>query len=203
MKRLLVCMLALTVLLVLSSVSAPFAQHRIETGVKAGLNLSKCFGDLLPQDWKTGFCGGTFVAIYLNDVLAIQPEVLFSMKGTKWTLGDATTTAKLNYCEIPVLVKVAAPSGSPNRFLVFAGPYLGVKLSAKGTVATPEGEQTREDQTIRKTDFGMVLGTGVDVRHGFSTFLIDIRYVVSIADIDDLPGEAKNKVVSLMIGYAF
>lgn len=204
MKRLLVWMLALTVLLVLSSVSAPLAQHRVETGVKVGVNFANRFGDLHPQDWKTGFCGGGFLAFYVNDVFAIQPEVLLSMKGSKWTFGDERITIKLNYWEIPVLAKVAVPSQSASRFTLFAGPSLGVKLSAKAKVESPTGTETEDIEEIKKTDFGVVFGVGADFRRGHNTLTFDVRYTHGLTTIDEYNlVEDKNKVVSIMIGYAF
>ncbi|MFH1374115.1 MAG: porin family protein [bacterium] len=197
-------------LLVLSmaSATASSAQNRIETGVKAGVNFANRFGDIHPQDWKTGFCGGGFVAFYVNDIFAIQPEVLFSMKGSKWTrpstFGDERITVKLNYWEIPVLAKLALPTQSTIRFTLFAGPSLGIKLSAKARVESPAGTKTEDIEEIKKTEFGVAFGVGVDLRRGKNTLTFDVRYTHGLTTIDEYNMcEDKNKVVSLMVGYAF
>jgi hypothetical protein len=98
-------------------------------GVKGGLNVTKLTGDLMNDaKWRMVGVGGAFLCYKISDVFAIQPEMLFAMKGTKWEAateeGNATYTWKLNYLEIPLLAKVYVPTQSKLKPHVYAGPAL-------------------------------------------------------------------------------
>ena len=65
-----------------------FAQttNPVKFGVKAGANLANLSGSgVTSNDPKFGAYGGVFVNIPINAQFKIQPEVLYSMQGTKWT----------------------------------------------------------------------------------------------------------------------
>jgi hypothetical protein len=76
----------LAVLIILGSSLSAMAIEISGLGIKAGANFAKLSGPDVDPEWKTrmALVGGVFLTLKFNDVLAIQPELLYSQKGPKW-----------------------------------------------------------------------------------------------------------------------
>lgn len=60
------------------------AQSTKRVGIKGGLNVSNLFIDnVTDENARLGFHVGLFGQIFSSDVFAIQPELLYSTKGSK------------------------------------------------------------------------------------------------------------------------
>jgi len=198
----------------------PTAQKRIRIGLKAGVNFAKFniekdIGENI-EDFaggkpkvKTGICVGGFVTYRINNIFAVQPEVLLTMKGSKLEFDSDGTTDKdtwtLNYLEIPVLAKLSIPVWS-NRPHLFLGPALAIKLSAKREYEGGGEEDFSEH--VESADFGLILGGGLDFELGRGRLSFDTRFTVGSTRIfkSEYSGEEldkKNGVGSLMLGYTF
>jgi hypothetical protein len=197
------------VLILISSVSA-MAIEISGVGVKAGMNFARLSGIDVDQNWKyrMAIVGGAFFTLKFNDVLAIQPEILYSQKGPKWDApleGVAFVgTVKLDYLEIPVLVKIFIPVGAnaairPN---LFVGPYMAFKMSARLKYTWGSTSEDRTIDGIKSTDLGYVLGGGLDFVVGKGKITLDVRYGMSFSTISTDSTE-KNQSISAMIGYSF
>lgn len=196
MKRI-ICLLAFCVLFTAYSVA------QIGLGIKGGVNFANVGGTDAPPGAKTltGFAAGGYVEISLPLLFTIQPEILYSQKGTTYdqtVLGtNFKVTAKLNYLEIPVLVKYSFPVPVVKPSL-YVGPAMGILLSAKGTVEA--GGQSQEedikDQTT-STDWGLVVGASAHI----AIITVDVRYTLGLTTIDKA-GTTKgyNRVVGIMVG---
>ena len=220
MKRLIAIIVtgALALMLLLPN---PSSATGIKGGLKIGASMAKLHGDdvedftdVLGAGLKSriGFCAGGFITFNITGMFAIQPEVLYTMKGVRWEgeINGATPLKvwmKLDYLEIPVLVKIMAPSpGGVNPYL-FAGPVFALKLSSK-MKAEYAGESAEEDiEDLKGTDFGLVIGAGVDFGFGASgmgKMTLDVRYSLGLSTISDFEGDdVKNGVFSLMVGFSF
>src|SRR5438874_12214726 len=100
-----------------------FAQGIQAAGLKVGVNFAKAVvasDTAATLENKTGAAAGAFVRLGLSRI-AIQPEILFSMKGGQQPAGGDEFHLKLNYLEIPVLLRLGMPLGGFAPFLV-AGP---------------------------------------------------------------------------------
>jgi hypothetical protein len=181
----------------------------VQFGIKAGGNMAKPTGadvdaiaDTLKN--KVGFVGGIFVAFNLSHSLSIQTEVLYTMKGAglEETTVDGTVEGKLygDYLEIPLLLKLKFLSGGIQPF-IFAGPYVGFKLSEKLTVM---GEEIPTEEAILKNnDYGAIFGAGLQLGRGFH---VDARYSMGLQKVLDAGTESidfKNGVWSATVGFAF
>jgi len=216
MKRLIVILFAIVLLFALTSMAS--AQGLTGYGLKGGLNLANISEDW-SEDWdgvdkkmKLGFCVGGFVTYSINEMFAIQPEVLYTQKGAKWEAEDWNDTEKLTYLEIPVLAKVTIPTQgniSPN---LFVGPSLGILLSAKYLEEWDgESEETDIKDDMKSTDFGLVFGAGVDIGMPHSAITVDGRYTLGLTntcepyeyDGEEIECEEKNGVISFTVGYSF
>jgi hypothetical protein len=181
-------------------------------GIIGGLSFSKlALGDGNQLDnakKRTTFAGGAFFTLGLGNILAVQPEVLLSMKGTKasnptqnFTTGDLTLS--LDYIEIPLLVKGYIPTGNPNlKPNVFVGPAFSFLINCRvgEDVASGTRSCSNGGPTIKDTDTSIMFGAGLDfIQH----FTAQVRFDYGVSDIDTDPGTAYNRSVLVMIGYIF
>jgi hypothetical protein len=166
----------------------------VKFGLKGGANIANVNGDFADAlaDWKSsvGFCGGIFLELNFGQVLTIQPEALYTMKGAD----SGTGKLKFDYLEFPVLLKLRIPTGSFHPF-VFAGPAFGFNLKA-----VLEGIEIED---MPKADYSAVLGGGLQLGRSIH---IDVRYTMGLQklEIPDLETiDLKNGVLSATIGLAF
>lgn len=208
--------------------STSFAQAIIGKGIKGGLNIAEFKGDVIEDigdiGWdigsKVGIVIGAFLTYSINEKLAIQPEVLYSMKGAKveyqYTICHhsngyyketfpAKGTWFLNYLDIPILARYSIASVSKYKLHIFAGPSLGFYLNGKAKTEIEEKSDENEEHDIESDDvnspdWGFAFGAGVTLNQ----LSIDGRYSMGTTNItkeDDL--DWQNKVISLMVGYQF
>jgi opacity protein-like surface antigen len=220
MKRLTVTLFAIVLLFSMSSLAS--AQGLTGYGIKAGLNLANISEDW-SDDWegvekkmKTGFSVGGFITYSINEMFAIQPEALYTMKGAKWEWADEgwQDEEKLAYLEIPVLAKFTIPTQGNIAPNLFVGPALGILLSAKYYEEwDSESEERDIKDDMKSTDFGLAFGAGVEIGMPHSAITIDGRYTLGLTNTcepytDPETGEEtecdeKNGVISFMVGYSF
>jgi len=184
------------------ALSAAQAQS-IKFGVKAGASLTNVTGsDTGDLANKFGFNGGVLANFGLNDMISIQPEVLYSMKGFK-DKNSSDNHANLNYIDIPVLVKVA--TGATGLFFE-VGPQVGFLASAKVTTG-PVSVDFKD--YLKSVDFGYAAGVGFQAASGP---MVGLRYnggftnLGKNGNINGLQvsaGDAKNSAFQLYVGFLF
>lgn len=192
-------------------VSVPsFSQMQL--GVKAGLNLANLSGDDAPDnsETRTGFSGGAFFMYQFSDMFAVQPELLYSMKGAtengNFEGFSYDAEYKLDYFEIPVLLKFIIPiKGSGVKPSIFAGPSVGFNMSAKVKVESGDESFEEDIEDVKSTDFGLVVGGGLGFPVGNGELGVDIRYILGLSTIDDSAEnyDVKNGVINFNIYYGF
>ncbi len=207
---------ALALMLMLPS---PSSAAELKVGFKIGVCSAKLsgegvdMGDFLSEDLKSkwGYCVGGFVTYSINDMFAIQPEVLYTMKGAKYKdeIGGEILKLWINltYLEIPVLAKITVPTLGVFKPTLFAGPAVALKLSGK-TKREFMGTTIEEDiEDTKGTDFGFVVGAGIDLglgAFGAGKLTVDLRYTLGLTTISEFENdEVKNGVFSLMAGISF
>ena len=192
----------------LVSISTVYAQG-ITGGLKAGMNIANLHGDDVEgfgYESKMGFCAGGFITFKVANIVAIQPEVLYTQKGTKWeeVFMGGTWNINLNYLEIPVLFKVIMPIQGMIKPHLFVGPYFAYNLTAKWKIVyNGQSEEIDVDEEIKDGDFGAVFGGGIDFGLPAGKIVFDARYSLGLTTIDEEGSDVKNNVFSFMLGYAF
>lgn len=185
------------------------AQAQVQFGVKAGLNLAngsaKFGGESQSSDMKMGLHIGAIVDLSLGESLALQPGLLFSMKGQQEDYEGVTVKTNINYLEVPINLMYKFDAGNM-KIMAFAGPYLGYALSAKMKAEDEEmelniGTDENEDD-IKPLDLGLNIGAGVQ----FGGLQITANYGLGMANL--LPGGdsdnyAKNRVIGISVAYLF
>lgn len=189
--------------LLLAMLVGSYAQAQApKFGVKAGGSLTEFVGkDGAGYVNKVGFHGGLVAELSVTDHLAVQPEVLYSMKGAQF--GDIAEDIYLNetYLDIPVLLKWKA-----ERLFFEAGPQLGLLLASK---------YKREDRAVdNKSSFNTVdVGYAAGVGYALSTGpFIGLRYNGGIRQVGhDVTSNGityqapniRNSAFQLYVGFLF
>lgn len=177
-------------------------------GVMAGLNLSNVYGnnisDAFPgRELKPGLVIGGYMTYDLAPLLSIQPEVLFSMKGTKGSNDISvpyTYTQTFNYIEVPVLLKVNLPV-VPFRTNVFAGPDFAFNVaSSEEDVAGGRTFSVDTKNLTRNFDFNLAVGAGAGFGVGPTSLGLELRYTFGTGSLSKTPGASpiRNGVFAIM-----
>lgn len=190
-------------------------------GAKLGLNIANWHGDdVASNDQRFGFSGGAYAILPVTEAFAFQAELLYTMKGTSKDEFGVETVAKLNYVEIPLLMRFDIPAGGALRPYMLLGPSIAFEVTSK--IKENSLEVNSEDVCLdtKSPDTGIVFGVGA----GFSPpglqadMMVEIRYVLGLRRINDSPEycdkcdpekydcylggpfDIKNKVITIALG---
>lgn len=169
----------LTIVLILSITSAigqSSDQNNLRFGIKGGLNVSNMYTkDVQTNNTLMGFNAGLFLKVPITSVLAFQPELLYSMKGSELTYNSFITgkaSFSLNYIEMPLL----AVFNLTENFNIHGGVYLAsltsVKITNKSTTDLINFESELKKSDFEMYDYGFVAGAGLD----FNKISLGVRY---------------------------
>ncbi len=201
-----------------------FAGNLSGQGIKLGFNAADQTGSdhfflatIEPGGEKKprlGFCLGGFITYQLTDWLALQPELLLSVKGAKFTeegsdliataaydsiiTWDNQETWKLTYIEIPLLMKFTVPTSSNIKPNIIMGPAVGIKVGSKldwhwSGSGKPVGaiynfywdESSKENiDGLENIELSFVFGTGIDFELTSGKILFDVRYTMGLTKSD-------------------
>jgi hypothetical protein len=192
-------------------------------GLKAGINFATWRGsdskfsdpelsvaELSPES-RTGIGGGVYLKFGIGTALYLQPEVLYTQKGAKYSATvdgtDVKVTMKLDYVEVPVLLKygfegASASSITPN---LFAGPAVAFKASSKVKAEAGSVSAEADASGFKSVDFGLCFGGGLDFAVGENTMGLDVRYTLGLSSIDDsaTSADVKNGAWMVTASYGF
>lgn len=175
-------------------------------GVKAGVNLatqrnSGGDGDAGLQS-RLGLVGGVFVTLPVFG-LELQPEGLFTSKGTRLDLDGIKASLVADYAEVPVLVRFSRRGPGTVHYYVAGGPAVAFLLRARSrTEFAGATEEIDISEQVNRVDFGVAMGGGVEI----GSIVIDGRYTLGLQDIDKDKSDAiktTNRALSLTVGFKF
>ncbi|MCI9846465.1 porin family protein [Flavobacterium pectinovorum] len=172
-----------------------------EFGIKGGVNMSNFYNeDADDKNMLFGFNAGLYATLPISDFVAIQPELLFTTRGSELEyngLVSGSTKFKLNYIELPLLVRV----NLTKNFNIHAGGYASYLVSSK---ITGEGdidfEQEFDTDNFNKFDAGIAAGVGLD----FNPISVGLRYNYGLTTFikdGDNSSDLKNTNFSLYLSY--
>lgn len=192
-----------TILLVFLCTSVASAQQSPRMGIKGGINLSNLYVDNVDdENARVGFNAGFYGQILSNDFIAIQPELLFTTKGSENEFDgiiDQTIKFNLNYLEVPVLAVIKLGQAAEIHAGAYGGYLLGANVSYSGDLGSG-GEDLDRDH-FKTIDYGLVGGFGLN----FGGVQVGTRYnygLVRLADSDNaesILGDSKNSVATVYI----
>ena len=193
--------LVLVSLLGVLSTNTTLAQAR--AGIKGGLNVSNLYiDDIHDENARYGFNVGLYGQVLSSDMFAIQPELLFSTKGSKAFydgIVEQTIKYNLNYLDLPVLAVFKLGESAEIHVGPYASYLLNANVSYSGDVANGDDEIDKDH--LKSFDYGLVGGFGLN----FGQVQVGARYnygLVKIADSDAAElflGDSKNSVAQLYV----
>jgi hypothetical protein len=174
---------------------ALFAQNAA-LGLKGGVNVSNLSNSSgYEMGSKVGFNGGILAHVHLVPSLALQPEVVYSSQGAKYTTSDnAEHKLSLNYINIPLQLQYMFDNG----FRIQTGPQVGFLTGVKDKVVDTEtGYFTSQD--FKTVDFAWSAGLGYLTYSGLG---VDARYNFGISNANNAGSNVlKNNVFQLGLFY--
>ena len=122
---------------------------------------------------------------------------------------SGTKKWKLDYIEIPVLLKLSFPTEGAINPSIFADPALSFAVSSNlGLEMMGVSEDFDIGSLVSSTEFGLVFGGGLDIDLSPSNYVvIDARYELGLSDWTDEPlidvFTVKNGGIQFMAGIGF
>jgi len=168
---------------------------------------------------KIGIVGGVAFEYSINDLLAIQPELLFHQKGAKYDYSgdgyEVTETYSVNYLDLPILVKVkfgnfyasAGPSFSYGIGGKYKFEWSGQGDSGEETAKIKFGDEPANNEDDVYFDNAMDVGGQVGVGGKLGPLVVDLRYGMGFSNVNDKPDgfpgdwKWKNKSLQLTVGF--
>lgn len=189
------------------------SMEALQIGARAGYNYSTLRGDAaknMNTKGLSGFHVGLFTEIPVADRFSIQPEVLYSTQGAKWTLGKETYDFKTQNINVPVLAKFYVAEGLNLQ----AGPQLSFNTGSEFKYDGALGKTSKklDKDAFSKVNFGAVVGAGYKLAQGLT---VDARYNFGLTNVFDKDNKSlqslkvsdknnfKNGVFSVGLGYQF
>ena len=196
-------------------------------GIRAGVNFTKVTGD---EDENVTMKPGIQLGVVANfpmkiEKLTLQPGIIFSQQGAKWSDSESVTYAgikfesetftkmTLNYLQIPVNFLYRHELNGGNILMLQAGPYLGYGIGGKlkqTETKTGAGEKESESTTetikfggdknkhiFKAFDLGVGIGVGMLFKE---TFHVSLGYNLGLVNIGH-DYSAKNTGFALTLTY--
>ena len=184
----------------LASVSAAAQAQGVKFGIRGGISAVSLSGDddkfgnkQSNYTYGLGGLGGVTANFAFSDLISLQPELLYNLKGTQ--INDSKDRLDLHYIDLPILLKVNADGP-----YFEAGPQVGYLISAKLGGATKTRIETKDLQGL---SLGYVAGVGYKLTSGLS---LGIRYnggITSVGKDDNRYDQQRNQAFNFVVGYEF
>lgn len=158
-----------TLALVMGLAATAQAQHgNVSLGLKAGATLSNFAGaDAAPFKNVFGYHAGVFANISLSDLVAFQPELLYSQKGAKsLTPAGDYSTRRFHYVDVPLVFHL-----NTGGLFFEAGPQVGFLVKAQDKYGSSTTTLTHAN--FNTVDLGYVVGLGYQRKSGLG---VGLRY---------------------------
>jgi|JI8StandDraft_1071087.scaffolds.fasta_scaffold04742_10 hypothetical protein len=183
------------------------SDNSLRVGIKGGLNVSNLYvEDVDDENPRYGFHLGVYTQLFESDVFAIQPEILYSTRGTRTTYDvvgfEGDVKFNLNYLDIPVLAVFKLGDDAE----IHVGPYFGYLISASEDIDGDFDDYEELDRDdYAAWDYGLSAGVGFNV----GAVQIGARYnygLKKIAESDGAEaalGDSKNSNAQVYIAFNF
>ncbi|MCP4569972.1 MAG: PorT family protein [FCB group bacterium] len=188
----------LLALMIAGSASAEFDYRKIGVGLKTGFAVSNV--DFYPDRnfSRNGFVIGVVADYPLQSYLNIQTDFLIAAKGFDgpdttytftWTdpltkkfqsqTDSASWSTMVWYFEIPVTAKFTIIPRGKYRPYITGGGFWALPVNKKQRFSAISLTFDTGLENVRKFDWGVSLGTGIDIKAGRGWLNFDVRYDLS------------------------
>jgi hypothetical protein len=207
--------IGLAAALAVGSVVGPSTAEAQRLGIVGGGTFSQLRGlDDVRTETRTGTMFGVSLAVPLGDRWTFQPEGLFINKGSKFPLGGGgRRDIRLDYLEVPLLVRREIGESGVLRPHLYAGPSVSVNVGCDitltgGGIPNSSSNCGRDNFDPETFDWGAVLGTGVDLHVGGLGVTGGMRYGFGLANVskdtdDQFIDRVRNGTLTIYAGLLF
>lgn len=175
-----------------------------QIGISAGLTSSSTTLDGAYSDVVSGAVNqyhvGLTYKIGIGNLLAIQPSVLYNVKGSNFNVEDLTSTSlnfKTGFVEVPVQVQLGFGLGTLARVYALAEPYVGYaitnEVTTKSAIAAAANTQQTWDNVKNRLEYGVGVGAGVELlRH----LQVSVKYFWTLSDLYGLQDAKLDNIIN-------
>ena len=188
----------LLLLLLITLTATVFAQNRVSGGISLGANYSylkssdEMTGFNYDWKWKFGPVGGIYLNLPIGNTVSIQPSLLYSQMGAKYTLNYNNTTSKwtqnMGYLSVPVALKINA--GDYFAFLV--GPQFDFLVGAR--LKDPSDNKTKNESDFKQFDFALTGGIQLMPNSPVS---VTVRYMQGLNNLMESSSSSTSQTFAL------
>lgn len=197
---------ALLGLLVVSSDTRAFSLG--PAGIKAGLayswmNIER--SDYGRSEWHDGFVVGPFLSLELSPGWSLQPNLLYVRRGGTYRdrpddlwgglVWVQKVTFRLDYLEMPLLLRHDLLPDKPLNPVLLFGPVLGELLSMEYVE-----DDVSDASWLRDWDAAFMLGAGLETKRGSVVYSLEILYRHPLSDLSH---SVESAGLSLLVGLGF
>jgi opacity protein-like surface antigen len=186
------------------------AASQVTLGLSGGLSIASLTGDDVDEDLgsRTGMNVGGFLELPLADIVWLVPGVYYVQKGASSDNPDGKI--KIDYVEVPLLLRVGVSQRSPVGVNLFLGPTFAFQAKCEfefGSITgSCESQAASDFDATKKFDLGLAVGAGLSFAVSPNvSFLTNAMWDLGLMSIDDSAAEndVKNEAIWLNVGLAF
>lgn len=187
------------------------AQEKHILGVRAGMNVSnmtfKQDGLSVSPSSRVSFQAGvSYQYNFLESMpFYLETGLYLSLKGAEQKMGQTSTTIRMTYLEVPIMVNYHWNITDNIAIVPAAGFYYSLGLG--GTSENKTGNTSVEadtfgtDSDIKRSEFGMRFGASVEF---LENFYAGLGYDVGLNNISkDADVKVRNGSFFILVGYNF
>ena len=177
-----------------------FAQIGISAGLtSASANVETALNEVKGKMINQYHVGITY-KIGIGNIFAIQPSILYNVKGTHFdveNIKDTSLDFKTGFVEVPVQLQAGLGLGSLIRIYGLAEPFVGYavanEITAKSALNAAADSKKTWDNVKNKLEYGLSLGAGVEI---FKHFQLSVKYFWTFSDLYGASDATWNNIVS-------
>lgn len=189
------------ILIIMVGVGAVVGADRSMGGIKAGPLLSFAMKDEKSSIFNPsnifGLKAGFFYTHKISDVISLQPEIQFALKGVHYYSASSRhyKPVRFSYLEVPFLVNAQIVH---ETLELFVGSYAAFLLGHTPLDDTHEWTYVKI-KDLKRFDFGVCLGA----RFWWRNISLEIQLMRGFIDVlpDDYNRGHYNTTIALQIGY--
>ena len=177
-----------------------FAQLGISAGLtSASANVETALNEVKGKMINQYHVGITY-KIGLGNFIAIQPSILYNVKGTHFDVENIANTSldfKPGFVEVPVQLQAGLGIGSLVRVYGLAEPFVGYavanEITAKSALNAAAAPEKTWDNVKNRLEYGLSLGAGVEI---LKHFQLSVKYFWTFSDLYGAEDATLNNIVS-------
>ena len=175
-----------------------------QLGISAGLTSASATLEAAAQDVTGGSINqyhvGLTYKIGIGNILAIQPSILYNVKGSSFDATNITDTKldfKTGFVEVPVELQLGFGIGTIARIYVLGEPYVGYAITNEVTtssaIAAAANTQQTWDNVKNRLEYGVGIGAGVEL---FRHLQVSVKYFWTLSDLYGLKDATLDNVMN-------